>query len=159
MVVEATVAANRRQREWALHKIVGAVEPITGSLIAVAGLAFKPNTDDMRDAPSVDILKGLLALGAKVRAYDPAAMENARSVVPGIEMAGDVYSLADGADCLVFMTEWNSFRKLNLRDLKSRLKRPLIVDLRNIYEADQMREIGFEYYAVGRRSVGRPRTA
>jgi len=119
--------------------------------VAMAGMAFKPNTDDMREAPSLDIVRGLQAAGARVRAYDPAAMDSARAMLPGLEAAADIYSLCDGADCLVFMTEWNQFRKLELRQIRERLKRPVIVDLRNIYEPAPMRAAGFEYHGVGRR--------
>jgi len=153
-IVDAVVAANRRQRKFALDKILRVLPNPRDALVAIAGLAFKPNTDDMREAPSIDIIQGLIDAGVRVRAYDPAAMESAQSMMPAIELAKDVYSLVEGADCLVFLTEWNSFRKLNLGDIKARLKRPVIVDLRNIYEPTQMREAGFEYTAVGRRLVG-----
>ena len=149
-IVQAAIDANERQRAFARDKILKALPQPKGSLVAMAGLAFKPNTDDMREAPSVDIVKGLQAAGVRVRAYDPAAMEHAKAMLPGLECAEDIYSLMDGADCLVFMTEWNQFRKLDFAKIKAALRRPVIVDLRNIYDTLTLRAMGFEYYGVGR---------
>jgi UDPglucose 6-dehydrogenase len=149
-IVQATIAANERQRSWAADKVLAALGKPDGALVAIAGLAFKPNTDDMRESPALDIVRALMAAGARVRAYDPAAMEHAKRMLPGLELADDLYALVDGADCLVFLTEWNQFRKADLAGIKARLKRPLIVDLRNIYEPQQMTDAGFEYHCVGR---------
>jgi UDPglucose 6-dehydrogenase len=104
----------------------------------------------MRDAPSVDIIRGLLELGAAVRAFDPVAMAPAAKLLPEVTFAKDAYEACEGADALVIMTEWNQFRMLDFARIQGRLERPLVVDLRNVYQSDQMREAGFEYVSVGR---------
>ena len=114
------------------------------------GLSFKPETDDMRDAPSVDIIRGLLELGASVRAFDPVAMAPAAKLLPEVSFAKDAYQACEGADVLVIVTEWNQFRMLDFERIKNHLKRPLVVDLRNVYRPDQMQRAGFEYVSVGR---------
>ena len=114
------------------------------------GLAFKPETDDMRDAPSIDIIHGLTERGALVSAYDPVATQEAKKVLPEIEYAADEYSAAKGADALVFVTEWNQFRALDMERIHDLMKVPRIADLRNIYEPADMRALGFEYVGVGR---------
>jgi UDPglucose 6-dehydrogenase len=119
-------------------------------VIGLLGLAFKPNTDDMREAPSVDIAKVLLAAGAEVRAYDPAAVERARELVPDVEYMKDAYGVAAGADALVLVTEWNEFRHLDLVRVKELMRRPVMVDGRNIYDPEVMRGLGFTYRGVGR---------
>jgi UDPglucose 6-dehydrogenase len=117
----------------------------------VLGLAFKPETDDMREAAALPILHALAADGATLRAFDPAAMDNARELLPAsIRYCADAYDAASGVDCLVILTEWNQFRSLDLDRLKAALRRPLVVDLRNVYEPERMRQAGFEYECVGR---------
>jgi UDPglucose 6-dehydrogenase len=123
---------------------------LAGKRIAVFGLSFKPETDDMRDAPSVDIVRGLVDAGASVVAYDPVAQSEAEKHLPKIEYAGDEYVAASGADVLVFITEWNQFRALDMERIYKLMRTPNIADLRNIYEPADMRELGFNYVGVGR---------
>jgi UDPglucose 6-dehydrogenase len=149
-IVDAVIEVNYKQRLAMLPKIETLVGGLEGKRIAVLGLAFKPETDDMRDAPSVDIVRGLVARGARVSAYDPVAVGEARKVLPEIEYAEDEYEAATGADVLVFMTEWNQFRALDMERIRGLMKVPRIADLRNIYEPADMREMGFQYVGVGR---------
>ncbi|MGH7599228.1 MAG: UDP-glucose dehydrogenase family protein [bacterium] len=150
-IVEAAVEVNDQQRILMLEKIKSTVGSLRGKTVAVLGLAFKPNTDDMREAPAIDIIAGLQKEGARIKAYDPIAMHEARKVLNDVEFAEDTYSAISGADVLVFLTEWNQFRSLDLDKIKRLLKTPLIIDLRNIYDPPRMRESGFQYIAVGRR--------
>ncbi|HEX8459051.1 MAG TPA: UDP-glucose/GDP-mannose dehydrogenase family protein [Pyrinomonadaceae bacterium] len=150
LIVDAVVRVNERQRELMVPKIEQLVGDLRGKSIAVLGLAFKPGTDDMREAPSVDIIRRLLERGATVRAYDPIAMDAARECLPGIEYAEDEYAAVEGADALVFMTEWNQFRALNMERVHELMRAPKIADLRNIYDPDAMVELGFQYVGVGR---------
>jgi UDPglucose 6-dehydrogenase len=149
-IVDAVIEVNYEQRRAMVPKIEKLVGDLDGKRIAVLGLAFKPETDDMRDAPSVDIIRGLIERGAKVSAYDPVAKEEARKVLPDIEYAADEYEAATGADALVFMTEWNQFRALDMERILALMKVARIADLRNIYEPTDMRELGFQYVGVGR---------
>jgi UDPglucose 6-dehydrogenase len=150
-VVEAVIRVNERQRERMVRKIIDALGgKATGKTVGVLGLSFKPETDDMRDAPSVDIISGLVAAGAEVRAYDPAAMAHAARRVPEIKLCENSYEACEGADALVIVTEWNQFRMLDLDRVRKLLKQPVVVDLRNVYEPDPMRAAGFEYVCVGR---------
>ena len=149
-IVEAVIEVNRQQRLAMIPKIENLVGELSGKRIAVLGLAFKPETDDMRDAPSVEIIRGLVERGASVSAYDPVAREEAEKVLPQIEYADDEYAAAKGADVLVFMTEWNQFRALDMDRIRGLMKVPRIADLRNIYEPADMREMGFQYAGVGR---------
>jgi UDPglucose 6-dehydrogenase len=114
------------------------------------GLAFKPETDDMRDSPTIPIIQGLQERGAKIRAYDPQAIANARNIFQDVEYADDAYSTAEGADALVIATEWNEFRALNLGRIKAALRAPVVIDLRNVYDRVRMRNEGFQYVSVGR---------
>lgn len=123
----------------------------TGKLIAIWGLSFKPNTDDMRDAPSIKIINDLLAKGAKVRAYDPVAMTNAARVLPPIEYAQNGYAAATGAHALVVVTEWNEFKEINLKKLASVMEGRILIDGRNIYDPRRVREAGFSYHGIGRK--------
>ncbi len=150
LIIDAVIEVNRRQRAAMVPKIEKLVGGIEGKTIAVLGLSFKPETDDMRDAPSVDIILDLLRRGARVKAYDPVAIEQARKVLPNIEYAEDEYATVEGADALVFMTEWNQFRALNMERVRGLMRSPKIADLRNIYDPDAMRELGFDYVGVGR---------
>ncbi|MFS8086556.1 MAG: UDP-glucose dehydrogenase family protein [Acidobacteriota bacterium] len=149
-IVDAVIEVNRLQRLAMVPKIESLAEGLTGKRIAVLGLAFKPETDDMRDAPSVEIIRGLVERGAKVSAYDPVAQHEAAKVLPEIEYADDEYGAAEGADVLVFMTEWNQFRALDMDRIRGLMRVPRIADLRNIYEPADMREMGFQYAGVGR---------
>ena len=150
LIVGAAVEVNLRQRRRMVEKIEGLLGGVGGREVAVLGLSFKPETDDMREAPSVDIVRALLERGARVRAYDPVAAEQARKVLPEVEYALDEYAAAAGADCLVFMTEWNQFRALDMKRVRSLMREPRVADLRNIYDPGRMRELGFEYVGVGR---------
>lgn len=149
-IVEAVIEVNRRQRAAMIPKIEKLVGNLKNKTIAVLGLSFKPETDDMREAPSVDIIRGLIKSGARVRAYDPVAMPEAAKIFNDITFAEDEYSAVNGADALVFITEWNQFRALDMRRVKELMKSPKIADLRNIYEPEDMRELGFDYVGVGR---------
>ncbi|HEV2765006.1 MAG TPA: UDP-glucose/GDP-mannose dehydrogenase family protein, partial [Pyrinomonadaceae bacterium] len=150
LIVEAVIEVNRRQRAAMVPKIEGLAGGLSGKTVAVLGLSFKPETDDMRDAPSVDIIRGLVERGARVRAYDPVAVAQARGVLPEVEYAEDEYDAVAGADVLVFMTEWNQFRALDMERVRGLMRAPKIADLRNIYEPAAMRELGFDYVGVGR---------
>jgi len=123
---------------------------LKGKTIGLLGLAFKPNTDDMRDAPSIDIAAELIAQGAKVRGFDPVAMQVARPLLPGIEYCNDPYEMARGCDGLMVVTEWNEFKQLDLEKLKTLLKQPVIYDGRNIYDPGVMKSMGYVYRGVGR---------
>jgi len=123
--------------------------------VAVLGLTFKPDTDDMREAPSSPLVTGLLDMGAKVRAHDPVGMEQARKELPDIEYCGDPYECARGADALVIVTEWVQFRALDLARLKGEMAQPVVIDLRNIYRPEDMAAHGFSYESVGRPPVVR----
>jgi UDPglucose 6-dehydrogenase len=150
LVVDAVVEVNQRQRKAMLPKIEKLVGDLKGKTVAVLGLAFKPETDDMREAPSVEIIRGLLERGAKVRAYDPVAMTEAAHLLPEIEYAADEYEAVKDADALVFITEWNQFRALDMGRIRDLMKSPKIADLRNIYQPADMREMGFDYVGIGR---------
>jgi UDPglucose 6-dehydrogenase len=150
-IVEAVIRVNERQRQRMVEKIVGALGGAAqGKTVAVLGLSFKPETDDMRDAPSVDIIQGLQERGATVRACDPRALEEAKRVLPEIVPCADAYEACEGADVLVVMTEWNQYRMLDLDRVKDLLTQPRIVDLRNVYEPESARAAGFTYVSVGR---------
>jgi UDPglucose 6-dehydrogenase len=120
----------------------------------VLGLTFKPNTDDMREAPSIDIIQGLLDRGAQVAAYDPQGMTAAREVLADVAFGDSAYDVAEGADALVLVTEWNEFRSLDLARLRSAMKAPVLVDLRNVYRHDEVVRHGFAYTSVGRPAGG-----
>jgi len=150
-IVEAVVRVNERQRERMVDKIVDALDgDVRDRTIGVLGLSFKPETDDMREAPAVDIIHALIERGAHIRAYDPQAMPHAAKLLPSIVPCKDAYEACEEADALVIITEWNQFRMLDLRRAKELLRQPLIVDLRNIYEPASMRSAGFRYVCVGR---------
>jgi UDPglucose 6-dehydrogenase len=123
---------------------------LQGKTIGLLGLAFKPNTDDMRDAPAIDISNALVAAGARVRGYDPVARKTAAPLMPAVEICDDAYGMADGCDALVVVTEWNEFKQLDLERIKESLKSPVIYDGRNIYDPELMKEMGFAYRAIGR---------
>ena len=149
-IVDAVIDANERQREAMIPKIEKLVGDLSGKNIGVLGLSFKPETDDMRESPAIEIINAMTSRGARVKAYDPVAMDEARHYIESIEYAIDEYDAIRGADALVIITEWNQFRALDMEKVKGLLKSPKIVDLRNIYEPEDMRELGFEYIGVGR---------
>lgn len=150
LMVDAVIEVNHRQRKAMLPKIEKLVGDVRGKTIAILGLAFKPETNDMREAPSVEIIRGLLERGANVRAFDPVAMAEASKLLPDIEYAEDEYAAVEGAHALVFVTEWNQFRALDMGRIRDLMENAKIADLRNIYEPADMREIGFDYVGVGR---------
>lgn len=149
-IVDAVIEANERQRDAMIPKIQKLVGDLNGKRIGILGLSFKPETDDMRESPAIDIIAQILKQGATVKAYDPVAMEESKHFIEGVEYATDEYDAIDGADALVILTEWNQFRALDLEKVKGLLRSPKIADLRNIYEPKDMRELGFEYVGVGR---------
>jgi UDPglucose 6-dehydrogenase len=148
-IVEAVAAVNAERKLNMARKIEAAFDGVKGKTVAILGLTFKPNTDDMRDAPSLVIVPALQAAGAIIRAYDPEGGKEARKYL-NIENCKDAYDALEGADGVVILTEWNEFRALDLERVKAALKTPLMVDLRNIYRPSQMREAGFQYTSVGR---------
>lgn len=150
LIVDSVIEVNKRQRLAMIPKIEQLVGDLNGKNIAVLGLSFKPETDDMREAPAVDIINELTSRGARVKAFDPVAMEEAKKSLPDIVYATDEYDALKDADALVLITEWNQFRALNMDKVKELLKAPKIIDLRNIYEPEDMRAGGFEYIGVGR---------
>jgi UDPglucose 6-dehydrogenase len=148
-IVETVVAVNDTRKREMAQRIIRAFQGVTGKVIAVLGLTFKPNTDDMREAASLTIIPLLKSEGASIRAYDPEGGREASNLLD-IELCSDAYEAIDGADGVVILTEWNEFRALDLAKMKRLLKKPLMVDLRNIYRPQQMAEAGFEYFSVGR---------
>ena len=151
-IIDSVVKTNSYQKERMVKKIISSLDGnLSGRLIAVLGLTFKPETDDMRDAPSLTILPALIDNGAKIRAHDPEGIKQAKQLLPdSIEYFSDIYQAADEADAIILMTEWNQYRGLDLDSLKRRLKGNIFIDLRNIYEPNEMKELGFEYYCIGR---------
>jgi len=152
-IVKAAIQVNDQQRLHMIELIEKALESVAGKTIAVLGLAFKPDTDDLREAPSLDIASGLLARGAKLKVYDPVAMEQARAMLEDVTFCGDVFDAVRDTDGAVFVTEWNEFRDLDLDKVKDLMKSPTIIDCRNIYEPARMKELGFRYFSVGRPST------
>jgi UDPglucose 6-dehydrogenase len=150
-LVEATVRVNDRRKKAMAAKVSKALggDDLSGKTIGVLGVTFKPNTDDMRDAPSLDIIPALQAMGATVQAYDPQGHE-ARQMLRDVDFKDDAYDAVEGADAVVIITEWDQFRALDLDRVKLLMKRPVVVDLRNIYRPDDMKNRGFEYSSVGR---------
>ena len=151
-IVEAVVAVNDARKIEMAKKIETAFGGVKGKTVAVLGLTFKPNTDDMRDAPSLVIVPYLQGKGARIRAYDPEGAKEAKKRL-NLDLCKDSYDALGGADGVVILTEWNEFRALDLERVKSLLKRPLMVDLRNIYRPGLMKDAGFEYFSVGRPSA------
>ena len=150
-IVEAVMQKNASRRLVMAERIVTACGgSVAGKTLAVLGLTFKPNTDDMREAPSLVILPALAEQGAKVRAYDPAGMDEAKKLIPDMTTASDPYACMEGADALVILTEWDQFRALDLERVKKALRSPIVIDLRNIYKPADMAERGFQYTSVGR---------
>jgi UDPglucose 6-dehydrogenase len=149
-IIEAAVCVNAETKARMIEKISGATGPLHGRTAAVLGLSFKPATDDIRESPALAVISDLLAAGVSVRAFDPAAMENARTVFPQLYYATDVYDCAQGADVLVLATEWNEFRALDFGRLGRLMKSKTLVDLRNVYEPRELKAAGWSYTGVGR---------
>ena len=150
-IVEAVVAVNDARKRAMARKVANALGgELRGKTIAVLGLTFKPNTDDMRESPSIPLITALQDMGAKVRAYDPTGMEQAKPLMPNVVFCKDAYDCAEGASALVIVTEWEQFRALDFARLKQVMERPVLVDLRNIYRPEEMTRHGFAYEGVGR---------
>jgi UDPglucose 6-dehydrogenase len=153
-LLRAVVEVNRDRSAHFVRMMARGLGRLDNRVIAVLGLAFKPNTDDMREAKSIEIVTRLLDAGATVRAYDPVAMDNARKILPPlVEYTDSPYAAAEGADAVALVTEWNEFKFLNLERLRSVMRRPVIFDGRNLWEPERMRRLGFAYHSIGRRPV------
>jgi UDPglucose 6-dehydrogenase len=150
-IIDAVIDVNVRQRSRMIEKIAGALgDDLRSKAVGVLGLSFKPETDDMRDAPSLEIIQGLLDRGVEVRAFDPVAMPEAARLLPAVKMCPDVYAACEGSDALVLVTEWNQFRMLDLARVGKLMRNPVVVDLRNVYDPAPVRAAGFDYVGVGR---------
>jgi len=149
-ILDAVEEANEFQKNSILPKIKRLVPSLKGKKIAVWGLAFKPKTDDMREAPSIVIINGLQKEGAKVQAFDPEAVKTAKKIFKGVDYFDDPYETIKGCDALVIVTEWNEFRDLDRKKIKELLAKPNIVDGRNVYDPKEMKALGFNYIGVGR---------
>ncbi|MEO6462987.1 MAG: UDP-glucose/GDP-mannose dehydrogenase family protein [Candidatus Eisenbacteria bacterium] len=158
-LVEAVVEVNERQKARMVDKIKGAMGTLRGRRVALLGLTFKPNTDDIREAPALDIARGLLRGGASIAAYDPAGMEHVKRLPIGkrIDFAASAYDAVEGADCAVLITEWNELRTLDLKQVRRRMRRPVLCDLRNVYDADEAAAAGLAYVGVGQGTAPRVR--
>ena len=153
-IVETVVDINAKRKKAMAQKIIDACGgAVSGKTIAVLGLTFKPNTDDMRDSPSLDIVPALIAAGAKVRAYDPKGMDEAKHMLDGVDWCKNAYDTMADADALAILTEWNEFRALDLDKVRGLMKAPVMIDLRNIYNPDDMAEAGFDYTCIGKSKV------
>jgi UDPglucose 6-dehydrogenase len=152
-LLRAVIDINRFQRRRAIHQLREWLGGLDGRMVGLLGLSFKPNTDDMRSAPSTEVAHLLHNEGAHVKAYDPAAMENARALLPDVEFCSDPYQLAQGCDALVVVTEWNEFKHLDKGRIRKAMKQPYLIDGRNVYDAEEMAKLGFVYWGMGR---GRP---
>jgi UDPglucose 6-dehydrogenase len=149
-IAGAAAAVNAEQRVRMVDKIKEALGGLKGTTVAMLGLSFKPNTNDLREAPALSIAQALIEQGAAVRAYDPAALEEGSKLLPLITPCQNTYETARGADALVLMTEWNEFRNLDFDKLKSLMRRPILIDLRNVYESNRVTQFGFRHVSVGR---------
>ena len=159
-IMEAVLRVNDDIKQRMVVKVCDALGgDVSGRVIGILGLAFKPETDDMRDSPTIPLIQGLQAKGATIRAYDPQSIENARTIFEDVTYCADAYETAEGADALVIATEWNEFRALNLKKIRKALKQPVIVDLRNVYDPARVRAEGFTYVSVGRTEDVRKRVS
>jgi UDPglucose 6-dehydrogenase len=149
-LLKAVKNINEEQKAFFLKKVKDALWIIKDKSIGMLGLSFKPNTDDMRNAPSLDIIKALKAEGAKIKIYDPRSMEKARGLLKGVKFCQDPYEVCKDSDCLLVITEWPEFKELDFTRVKKLLKRPLIIDGRNIYEPARLKKSGFTYISIGR---------
>ncbi|HRU38312.1 MAG TPA: UDP-glucose/GDP-mannose dehydrogenase family protein [Candidatus Goldiibacteriota bacterium] len=151
LLLNAVMEVNKQQRKIILNKIKNMMGTLEGRQVGILGIAFKPNTDDIRDAVSIYIMKALLEKGCRIKAYDPVASKNAKKVLKNVTYVKNAYEAAEGAECLVVLTEWNEFRELDLKKIKRLMKKHAIVDGRNIYEPETVKKEGFEYTGVGRK--------
>jgi UDPglucose 6-dehydrogenase len=149
-LLNAVMEINNDRRPMVIKRLEDMIGDLKDKTIGLLGLSFKPNTDDMRDAPSIDLARFLDELGARVRAYDPVAMQVAAPLMPKVEMASDSYTLAQGCDALIVVTEWNEFIHLDMERIRDIMKQPIILDGRNIYDPEMMSKLGIKYRGVGR---------
>jgi UDPglucose 6-dehydrogenase len=149
-IVQAVIQVNERQKKMMVEKILQAVGSVKGKTLGVLGITFKPNTNDIREAPALYIIRKLLSLGARIQAYDPAGMEEGRRVLKKVHFKENLYEVGRGADALVLITEWNPFRTIDWVRMKSLLKQPVVIDLKNMYEPQRMKGLGIRYTCVGR---------
>jgi UDPglucose 6-dehydrogenase len=149
-IIEAAILANEKTKARMIDKIEKVAGPLEGKTVGVLGISFKPATDDIRESASLRIIADLQQRGARVRAFDPAAMDNARAVLPGVTFARDAYDCAAGCDAIVLATEWNEFRALDFGRLEKAMKGRALVDLRNVYDPEEVRALGWSYAGVGR---------
>lgn len=150
-ILKSVIEVNNRHKGVMVEKIKEAIGDLNGKTLGILGLSFKPNTDDMREAPSIEIINALQGLGARIKAYDPAAIKEAKKILKDIIYCDDPYTTVEGTDAVIILTEWNQFRNLDLERIKGSLKSPIFIDLRNVYNPEKMRELGFKYTGVGRR--------
>ncbi len=150
-LLESVIASNAARKRTMAGRIIAACGgSVKGKTVAVLGLTFKPNTDDMRESVSLDVIPALQRHGALVRAYDPAGMKEAEPLLPDVTWCGGAYEAMQGADAAVILTEWNEFRALDIKRMKDALKQPVLIDLRNVYRPEDMIAAGFSYFSVGR---------
>ena len=153
-LLRAVMEINRDMRRLVLQKVRAQLGSTENRTIGVLGLAFKPNTDDLREAPAIEIIHLLQSEGARVKAFDPAATENARQVLPGVDLCSNAYEVAEDADALLLLTHWSEFRRLDLRRIREQMRRPVVIDGRNFYDPGEMAELGFVYHPIGRPRPG-----
>jgi UDPglucose 6-dehydrogenase len=149
-LLRAVMDINRDQRRQVLVQLRQRIGSLRGKTIGLLGLSFKPNTDDIREAAAIDLAHMLSNEGARLRAYDPVAMENARRLLDGVHFCSDAYEVAAGADALILVTEWNEFKQLDLARIRAAMRRPVFIDGRNVYDPADMRAMGFDYRGIGR---------
>ncbi len=149
-ILGSVIQVNEEQKERMAEKIKEMVGDLQGKTIGILGLSFKPNTNDIRESSAIAIIRKLLSMGARIKAFDPEAMKDSEAILPEVTYGKDAYDVAQGADALVLATEWNQFRRLDLLRIKTLLKVPVFIDLRNVYDPDQMKRLGFRYCGVGR---------
>lgn len=150
-IIKAVINVNKQQPKIMMKKIESIVKDFNGKTIAMLGVAFKPNTDDIRESPAIPIIRALIRKKAKIKIYDPKAMENCKNIIKRVEYCYDVYSACSESDCIIIMTEWDEFRDIDFKKLNKIVKHPILIDLRNIYEPDFVKENGFLYEGVGRK--------
>jgi UDPglucose 6-dehydrogenase len=150
-ILNAVLTVNQQARERFAERAIQMLGgDLTGKVVGVWGLSFKPDTDDMRESPSIDIIKALTGAGARVQAYDPIAMEASREILDGVAFCGDAYEAANGADAVLLVTAWNEFKQLDMERVRELMRNPVLLDGRNIYDPIELRGLGFTYAGVGR---------
>ena len=152
-IVETVVDINDKRKKGLIERVRTIIDGVEGKQVAVLGITFKPNTDDMRDSPSLELIPALIKGGAMVNVYDPEGMENAKKIINDVQWCDNAYDALSGSDVGIILTEWNEFRALDLNRVKGEMRNPVILDLRNIYEMDEMSTAGFEYHCLGIKSL------